>query len=205
MSKTKRAALYLRVSTDRQTVENQRLALQAIAERRGWQVVEVYSDHGISGAKDRAQRPGFAKLCQDATRRRFDVVMAWSIDRIGRSVHQVSGFMVEMEALGVQQYYEQQAIDTSTPAGKAMLQMSCVFAEFERTMIRERVVAGLKRARKDGTRLGRPPLDYQIKKQIAKALQKGDMGMVRIARKYGVGTGTVQRVKQSMNVSKAAE
>ena len=198
MTTSKRAALYLRVSTDGQTTDNQKLALEQVAKHRGWNIVEVYVDHGISGAKARDKRPAFDQLCNDATRGKFDVVMAWSIDRIGRSVQHVSTFMVEMDALGVKQYYDQQAIDTSTPAGKAMLHMCVVFSEFERSMIRERVMAGLARARKNGKRLGRPKLHAQITKRIAKALQKGDMGMIRIAKKYGVGTGTVQRVKARM-------
>jgi DNA invertase Pin-like site-specific DNA recombinase len=195
---TKQAAIYLRVSTDGQTTDNQRLALEQVAAHRGWKIVEVYTDHGISGAKARDKRPAFDAMCKDATRGKFDVIMAWSIDRIGRSVANVSSFMLEMDALGVKQYYDQQAIDTSTPAGKAMVLMASVFAEFERSMIRERVMAGLDRARKDGKRLGRPKLHAQVTKRIEKALAKGDMGMIRIARKFGVGTGTVQRVKQRM-------
>jgi DNA invertase Pin-like site-specific DNA recombinase len=197
----RRAALYLRVSTDNQTVDNQRLALEQVAKHRGWTIVETYVDHGISGAKARDQRPAFDQLCADATRGKFDVIMAWSIDRIGRSVQHVSSFIAEMDALGVKQYYDQQVIDTSTPAGKAMIHMCVVFSEFERSMIRERVMAGLDRARKNGTRLGRPKLHAQITKRIEKALVKGDMGMIGIAKKFGVGTGTVQRVKQRMAVT----
>ena len=198
MTQSKRAALYLRVSTDNQTVDNQRLALEQVAAHRGWNIVETYVDHGISGVKGRDKRPAFDQLCNDATRGKFDVIMAWSIDRIGRSVANVSSFMVEMDALGVAQFYSQQAIDTSTPGGKAMLHMCVVFSEFERSMIRERVLAGLARARKNGKRLGRPKLHAQITKRIEKALRRGDMGMLRIAKKCGVGTGTVQRVKARM-------
>jgi DNA invertase Pin-like site-specific DNA recombinase len=154
-----RAAIYCRVSTDGQTTENQRTALEEVAARRGWKIVEVYIDQGISGAKGRDKRPAFDKMCKDATRRKFDVVMAWAIDRIGRSVHDVSGFMVEMDALGVKQYYDKRAIDTATPSGKAMVHMCVVFSEFERDMIRERINVGLKRARAQRKRLGRPPID----------------------------------------------
>jgi len=163
----KGAAIYARVSTDSQTTENQVRELREVAERRGWQVVEVYCDNGISGAKGRDQRPAFDKLHKDATRHRFDVVMAWSIDRIGRSVHAVSGFIAEMDAIGIGQFYQQQAIDTSTPAGRAMIQMCVVFAEFERDMIRERINAGL---------------------------AKG-VGVLKTARLLGIGTGTAQRIK----------
>ncbi|SEF12828.1 Site-specific DNA recombinase [Rhizobiales bacterium GAS191] len=193
-----RAAIYCRVSTDGQTTENQRLALVEVAAHRGWKIVEVYVDQGISGAKGRDKRPAFDKMCKDATRRKFDVVMAWAIDRIGRSVHDVSGFMVEMDALGVAQYYDRQAIDTATPAGKAMIHMCTVFAEFERGVIVERVKAGLDRARAQGKRLGRPATDAKTEKAIRKALAKGDMGMLKIAARFRVGSGTVQRIKAAM-------
>ena len=197
----KRVALYLRVSTDGQSTENQRLALEEVAARRGWQVVEVYTDQGISGARGRDKRPAFDKLCEDAVRRKFDIVAAWAIDRIGRSVFDVSGFMVEMDALGVKQYYDKQAIDTATPAGKAMIHMCVVFSQFERDMIRERVMAGLERARAQGKRLGRPTIAPKTEQAIRAALTKGDQGMLKIAAKFGVGSGTVQRIKADMAAS----
>jgi DNA invertase Pin-like site-specific DNA recombinase len=127
--------------------------------------------------------------------------MAWATDRIGRSVHDVSGFMVEMDALGVGQYYDRQAIDTSTPAGKAMIHMCVVFAEFERDMIRDRVNQGLQRARAQGKRLGRPTIDARTEDAIRAALAKGDQGMLKIAAKFSVGSGTVQRIKAGMAAS----
>ena len=193
-----RAAIYCRVSTHGQTTENQRLALEQVAAFRGWKVVEIYIDHAISGAKGRDKRPAFDKMCKDATRRKFDVVMAWAIDRIGRSVHDVSGFMVEMDALGVKQYYDKQAIDTATPAGKAMIHMCVVFADFERDMIRERVHQGLQRARAQGKRLGRPRIDLEKEARIREALTRGDQGMLKIAAAFEVGSGTVQRIKADM-------
>jgi DNA invertase Pin-like site-specific DNA recombinase len=137
-------------------------------------------------------------MWKDATKGKFDIVMAWSIDRIGRSVHEVSGFMVEMDALGVAQFYEQQAIDTSTPAGKAMLHMCVVFSEFERSMIRERINAGLDRARKQGKPLGRPKIDPRTEDAIRAALVKGDAGILKIASRFKVGSGTVQRIKAAI-------
>lgn len=152
--KTKRAALYLRVSpTTEQTTENQRRELERVAVQRGWTIVEVFEDHGISGAKGRDKRPAFNKLCNDCTRGHIDVVMSWSIDRLGRSLHHVVVFMAELSDLGVALYLHQQAVDSSTPAGKAMLAMCSVFAEFERAMIVERVKAGLARARAEGKKL----------------------------------------------------
>jgi DNA invertase Pin-like site-specific DNA recombinase len=139
---TKRAAIYVRVSSDKQTVDNQVQVLRQIAERRGWQVVARYSDAGISGSKGRDGRPGLDQMLKDAQRRSFDVVMAWAIDRIGRSLIDLLGTIQTLEACGVDLYLDQQAIDTTAPAGKLMVQVTGAFAEFERSMIRQRVTAG---------------------------------------------------------------
>ena len=142
----KRAVLYLRVSTVEQTTANQERELQCIAERTGWQIVKVYRDHGISGAKGRNGRPAFDAMCKAAAKREFDIVMAWSVDRLGRSLQDLVGFLAELQALKIDLFLHQQGIDTTTPAGKALFQMMGVFAEFERSMIQERVRAGLRRA-----------------------------------------------------------
>jgi DNA invertase Pin-like site-specific DNA recombinase len=193
----KRAAIYVRVSTDKQTVENQIRELRQIAERRGWEVVEGYHDAGISGAKGRDQRPGLDRMLKDASRRRFDVVMAWAIDRLGRSLIDLLGTIQGLEASGVDLFLEQQAIDTTTPAGKLMFQVTGAFAEFERSMIRQRVNAGLRRAIEQGKQLGRPRIDEAIEKRILSHLRKGT-GILKVARLVGVGTGTVQRIKDEM-------
>jgi len=153
----RRAVLYLRVSTIEQTTANQERELREIAARMGCEIVKVYKDHGISGAKGRDKRPAFDALCRAATRREFDMVMAWSVDRLGRSLQDLVGFLSELHALKIDLFLRQQGLDTTTPAGKAMFQMMGVFAEFERAMIAERVRAGLARARSEGKRLGRPP------------------------------------------------
>jgi DNA invertase Pin-like site-specific DNA recombinase len=193
----KRAAIYVRVSTDKQTVENQLRELHQIAERRGWQVVEEYHDAGISGAKGRDQRPGLDEMLKDASKRRFDVVMAWAIDRLGRSLIDLLGTIQGLEASGVDLFLEQQAIDTTTPAGKLMFQVTGAFAEFERSMIRQRVKAGLRRAVEQGKQLGRPKIDSAIERRIQSHLRKGT-GILKVARIVGVGTGTVQRIKEEM-------
>jgi DNA invertase Pin-like site-specific DNA recombinase len=193
----KRAAIYVRVSTDKQTVENQLRDLRQIAERRGWEMVEEYHDAGISGARGRKDRPGLDKMLQDAQRRRFDVVMAWAIDRMGRSLIDLLGTIQTLEACGVDLYLDQQAIDTTTPAGKLMFQVTGAFAEFERSMIRQRVNAGLKRARDAGKQLGRPRIDPALEKRIQRQLQAGK-GMLSVAKECGVGTGTVQRIAREM-------
>ena len=155
---SKRVAFYLRVSTGEQTTENQRRELEQVAKRSGWQVVEIYEDAGISGANGREKRPAFDKLLKDASRREFDLVAAWSVDRLGRSLQHLVAFLGELHALKIDLYLHQQGIDTTTPAGKAMFQMMGVFAEFERAMMRDRIRAGLARARAQGKRLGRLPV-----------------------------------------------
>src|SRR3954452_18650813 len=119
----KRAILYLRVSTIDQTTANQERERREIAGRMGCEIVKVYKDHGISGAKGRDKRPAFDALCRDATQRRFDLVMAWSVDRLGRSLQDLIGFLSELHALGIDLFLHQQGLDTTTPAGKAMFQM----------------------------------------------------------------------------------
>jgi DNA invertase Pin-like site-specific DNA recombinase len=189
----RRVALYVRVSTDGQTTENQRIELQGIAERSGWHVVKVYEDNGISGARGREKRQAFDQLHRDAARREFDLVAAWSVDRLGRSLQDLLAFLGELHAFGVDLYLHQQGVDTTTPAGKAMFQMMGVFAEFERAIIQERVKAGLARARAQGKVLGRPRLGPEVEAAV-RALRKQGMGMQRIARTLGVGVSVVQRV-----------
>jgi DNA invertase Pin-like site-specific DNA recombinase len=146
----RRAAVYLRVSTLDQTTANQERELREIASRMGCEIVKVYKDHGISGAKGRDKRPAFDALCRDAAQRKSDMVMAWSVDRLGRSLQDLVAFLSELHALKVDLFLHQQGLDTTTPAGKAMFQMMGVFAEFERAMIAERVRAGLRRAKDEG-------------------------------------------------------
>jgi len=192
----KRVALYVRVSTDHQSVRNHEIELQAVAERHGWTVVTVFKDQGISGAKGRDQRPGFDKLLKGVARGEFDMVAAWSVDRLGRSLIDLVGVLQELHAKHVDLYLHQQGIDTTTPSGKAMFQMMGVFAEFERSMIRERVMAGLARAKDGGTRLGRPATiaDDEAKVQMIRAAQDAGKSIRTIAREQGVGIGTVSRL-----------
>jgi DNA invertase Pin-like site-specific DNA recombinase len=195
----KRAVLYLRVSTAEQTTANQERELREVASRIGVEITHVYQDQGISGAKGRDRRPGFDALCRDATRRKFDLVMAWSVDRLGRSLQDLVSFLSEIHAAGVDLFLHQQGLDTRTPAGKALFQMLGVFGEFERSMIQERVRAGLARARAQGIILGRPKIAEKIEHAIRAALTAdGRPGLRKIAAKLGVGVGTVQRIAQEM-------
>ena len=189
----KTAAIYARVSTNGQTTDNQVRELRKVAKRHGWKISAEYIDHGISGAKGRDKRPQLDKLLKAANRRDFSIIMAWSVDRLGRSLQHLVGFLDEIHAKGVDLYLHQQNIDTSTPSGKAMFQMAGVFAEFERSMIQERVRAGLDRAREQGKVLGRPKVLSSIELLIRQKRGQG-MGILKIAREVGVGTSVVQRV-----------
>jgi DNA invertase Pin-like site-specific DNA recombinase len=182
-----RVAIYLRVSTSEQTTENQRRELLAVAARHEWQVVEIFEDAGISGAKGRDQRPGLDAMLKAVARREFEMVAAWSVDRLGRSLIDLLKLLMDLHAKGVDLFLHQQGLDTSTPSGRAMFQMLGTFAEFERAMIRERV---------QGKRLGRRRLEDSDAKKVAaiRAARKGGKGVRRIARDLGVGVGTVLRV-----------
>ena len=168
----RRAAIYARVATSNgQTPENQLRELRRVAEKSGWLVVAEFVDEGVSGAKGRDQRPQFDAMCMAATRREFDVVMAWSVDRLGRSLQHLVGLLGELHAAKVDLYLHQQGVDTTTPAGKALFQTLGVFAEFERAMIRERVLSGLERARAQGKALGRPKVKTGKVKNMDRLLQ----------------------------------
>jgi DNA invertase Pin-like site-specific DNA recombinase len=190
----RKAAIYARVSTNNgQTPENQLAQLRDAAAKAGWHVVGEYVDQGISGAKGRDKRPAFDRLCKATTRREVDVVMAWSVDRLGRSLQDLVVFLGDLQASGVDLYLHKQGVDTTTPGGMALFQMMGVFAEFERAMIQERISAGLQRAKAEGKKLGRPRISQETEQAIRKARAQGK-GILKIAREVGVGTATVQRV-----------
>lgn len=189
-----RAAIYLRVSTNEQTTMNQLMELQEVCRQRGWEAAGIYEDHGISGAKGRDQRPAFDKLQRDAIRGRFDIILAWSVDRLGRSLHHLVMFMTEIQSAKVALYLHQQGLDTSTPAGQAMFQMLGVFAQFERSMIQERVKAGMKRAVAQGKKIGRPSVSTALEQAIRASLV-ADVSINECARKHRVGVATVCRVR----------
>ena len=202
----KRAVLYLRVSTTDQTTANQERELRQVADRMGCKIVHVYKDHGISGAKGRDKRPAFDTLIRDANQRKFDMVMAWSVDRLGRSLQDLVSFLSELHALHIDLFLHQQGLDTTTPAGKAMFQMMGVFAEFERSMIQERVRAGLRRAVSEGKQLGRPRIPADVEKRIREALKTPGRteGVRKIAARFGVNASTVQRINADPFVAEAA-
>jgi len=188
-----KVAIYVRVSTNEQTTENQVRELTAWADRAGHEVVAIFDDNGVSGAKGREHRKEFDKLLRGSVRREFDLVAAWSVDRLGRSLQDLVTFLQELHGAGVDLYLHQQALDTTTPGGRAMFQMMGVFAEFERSMISERVKSGLARAKSNGKTLGRPKVSEKVEEQII-ALRSEGKGMLAIGKALGIGTSTVQRV-----------
>jgi DNA invertase Pin-like site-specific DNA recombinase len=192
----RRAAIFTRVSTDRQTTDNQLQRLREVAERSGWQVVEVYEET-VSGAAARGKRPAYDRMLKDATRRKFDVVLAWDVSRLGRSLRELLDCFETLRTIGVDLYLDQQGVDTTTPAGRALFGMAGVFAEFERAMLIERTRAGLDRARAAGTKLGRPSKDGEVTVRVGE-LRRAGMGMDRIARELGIGKSVAQRICQSL-------
>ena len=194
---TKLVAIYARVSTDGQSTENQLRELRAVAKRNGWVVTKEYVDHGISGAKGRDQRAELDALLKASVRREFDLVMAWSVDRLGRSLQHLIEFLSEIHSKGIDLYLHQQGIDTTTPAGKAMFQMLGVFSEFERSMIKERVRARLDRAKAKGKTLGRPKVSNGLEQAIRRSREQGT-GIKRTAKQLGTSVSVVQRVDREM-------
>ncbi|TXN17202.1 resolvase [Methylobacterium sp. WL122] len=195
---TKRVAFYVRVSVaDGQTTENQTRQLHEVAGRLGWIVTAIFADDGISGAKGRDRRPGLDAMLKAVTRREVDLIAAWSVDRLGRSLPDLIGLLGELQARGVDLYLHQQALDTSTPTGRMLFQMLGVFAEFERSMIVARVKSGLERTKAKGTRLGRPPMDVSKVETIRTMLSAGT-GIRETSRRTGVGASTVQRIHAAM-------
>jgi len=193
--RTTRAAIYGRVSTDGQTVDNQLRELRVVAERNGWQIVQEFIDQGISGAKGPEQRPAFDALWKGATRREFDVVMVWAVDRLGRSLSYLVNFLSEIHAKKVDLFIHQQGIDTTTPAGKALFGVMGVFAEFERSMIQEWVRSGIKRVRAAGQRWGRRSIEETDPASCTKILElrRQGLGMAAIGKEVGVSSRTVWR------------
>jgi DNA invertase Pin-like site-specific DNA recombinase len=196
-TKISRVALDARVSTDRQSTENQLRELRQAADRLGWVVAGEFIDHGISGAKGRKDRPRLDALLKGVARKDFDVVAAWSVDRLGRSLVDLVGLLHELHSTGVDLYLHQQGVNTTTPAGRALFGMMGVFAEFERGMIQERVRAGLARAKAKGTKsgnpIGKPMVGTHIEDRV-RALRAEGLGMLKIAKQAGCGVSVVQRV-----------
>lgn len=193
---TKRVAIYARVSTadKNQIVENQLRDLLAVAERQGWTVTATFTDEGISGVKGRDRRPGYDALLKGVARKDFEQIMAWSVDRLGRSLPDLVAFLNDIQSKSVDLYLHQQGLDTSTPSGRMMFQMLSVFAEFERAMIRERILAGLRRTTKKS---GRKPMPDDRVEAIRRSLEDGQ-GIRATARLHRASTTTVTAISRTL-------
>ena len=194
---TIRTAIYSRVSTNDQTVSNQLLELKEIARRKGYQIVAEFSDEGISGSKGRDKRTGFDNLIKGAVRKDFDIILVWSVDRLGRSLQHLVSFLDEIHSVGCDLYIHQSGIDTSTPSGKMMFGMCSVFAEFERGMIRERVLSGQARAKSEGKHIGRPSNLNDGLVHSIKYMREQGIGIRKIASDLKVGVSTIYKVMES--------
>ena len=197
----KRAALYLRVSTFEQFPQNQSNDLKQFASQRGFQIVEEYTDHGVSGTK--ARRPGLDRLLADANRRRFDAVLVWSCDRLARNTKHFLQVLDELNELGIQFLSQREAIDTDGPLGRAIVVIISAVAELERSLIVERVRAGMRRAKLDGRRIGRTPLDVDHAALVKDRLS--GMSLTHVAKKYSLSRASVVRfVRESQTQNSEA-
>jgi DNA invertase Pin-like site-specific DNA recombinase len=192
-----RTAIYARVSTLEQEPENQLAELRRYAEARGWTAVE-YVDHGVSGAKDK--RPALDAMLRDAKRRKFDVVLCWRLDRLGRNLKHLITLLDELQALRVAFVSLAEGIDATTPAGKLQMHILGAIAEFERARITERVRAGLARVRASGGRLGRPraALDQ------ADVVRTLHLSVRRAAADLGVDRSVLHRARLSLKPALSA-
>jgi DNA invertase Pin-like site-specific DNA recombinase len=190
----KKVAIYARVSTDKQTCENQLQELRATAERMGYTVVAEFVDSGISGMKTRQDRPALDSLMKSATQRKFDMIMCWSIDRLGRSLQNLVEILNEMQSMKIDMFFLQQGMDTTTPSGRMIFSVFGAIGEFERNLIRERVIAGQKRAVANGVKIGRPSKMNDGMRSAIKLLRESGMGIKQIAKQLQVGIGTVYSV-----------
>jgi DNA invertase Pin-like site-specific DNA recombinase len=199
-AKAPRVAIYVRVSTGNQTVDNQLHQLRDVGARLGWNIVQVFCDSGISGARGREQRPGFDALLKAITRREVDLVAAWDASRLSRSMRDLVGFLDELKHRKVGLYLHQSGIDTTTPSGQALLQMLGIFSELERSLTIERINAGLARARREGKQLGRPRLPKSKAAEIRRLLHDGT-GIHRTAQMVGCGVSVVQRIRAELTAA----
>ena len=190
----KKVAIYARVSTDKQTTQNQVDALSEVAERCGYQLTQIFSEDGISGSKGREGRPALDQLMKSATQRKFEMVMCWSIDRLGRSLQNLVEILNELQAMKIDLFFLQQGLDTSTPSGRMIFSVFGAIGEFERNLIRERVIAGQKRAVANGVKMGRPSKMNDGMRSAIQLLREKGMGIKQIARELKVGIGTVYSV-----------
>ena len=189
-----KAVIYSRVSTNDQTVDNQLKILREVAEKKGLEVVQEISDEGISGAKGRDEREGFNELIKGSIQKEWDIILVWDVSRLGRSLQHLVSFLDDIHSAKCDLYIHQSGLDTSTASGKMMFQMIGVFSEFERSMIRERVIAGQQRAKAEGRHIGRKSnLTNGVINAVIQLREK-NVPIKRIAKDMQIGVGTVYKI-----------
>ena len=189
-----KAVIYSRVSTNDQTVDNQLKILREVAEKKGLEVVQEISDEGISGAKGRDEREGFNELIKGSIQKEWDIILVWDVSRLGRSLQHLVSFLDDIHSAKCDLYIHQSGLDTSTASGKMMFQMIGVFSEFERSMIRERVIAGQQRAKAEGKHIGRKTNMNEGTLNAVKHLRENNVPIKRIAKNLKIGVGTVYKI-----------
>ena len=190
----RKAVIYSRVSTNDQTIDNQLKVLRDIADKRGLEVVREISDEGISGAKGRDEREGFNELIKGSIQKEWDIILVWDVSRLGRSLQHLVSFLDDIHSAKCDLYIHQSGLDTSTASGKMMFQMIGVFSEFERSMIRERVIAGQQRAKAEGKHIGRKTNVNEGTLNAVKHLRENNVPIKRIAKNLKIGVGTVYKI-----------
>ena len=189
-----KAVIYSRVSTNDQTVDNQLKILREVAEKKGLEVVQEISDEGISGAKGRDEREGFNELIKGSIQKEWDIILVWDVSRLGRSLQHLVSFLDDIHSAKCDLYIHQSGLDTSTASGKMMFQMIGVFSEFERSMIRERVIAGQQRAKAEGKHIGRKSNLTEGVINAVQQLRANSVPIKRIAKDMHIGVGTVYKI-----------
>jgi len=198
---TTKAAIYARVSTAHsgQDPTMQTRELEEYCQRRGWEIAGCYVDTGVSGVKD--SRPELNRLMADAHHRHFDAVLVWKLDRFGRSLRHLVNALAEFESLGVAFVSLRDNLDLSTPSGRLMFQIIGAMAEFERSLIVERVKAGMRNARAKGKCIGRPPRTYlspEVRQSIGEAYRNEEGSLRQLAARFGTSVGMVQRCTRTL-------
>lgn len=190
-----RVGIYVRVSTIGQSTRGQESELRHYARRRGWLVQKIYADRGFSGAKE--SRPALDELLADCRRRRLDVVLVWKFDRFARSLKQLVSALEEFRKLGVDFLSATEGIDTTLASGELVFGIIAAMAQFERSLIVDRVKAGLARARKEGVRLGRPAIKRLTQEEMSSVRRdrsSGNFSLRGLATKYGTSLWTMQQL-----------
>ena len=190
----RKVAIYTRVSTLDQTIDNQLIELRDHCSKMGWEIVKEYADEGLSGTLSRDKRPALNSLIKDAYRKKFDSVVCWDISRLGRSMKELILFLSDMKDKGVGICSVRQGFDTSTSMGEIMFQFVGILSSWEREMIRERTLAGLERARREGKTLGRRKVTNDTMTAKIIELRSAKKSIRAIASEVGVSRGTVSNV-----------